>query len=141
MKKLIKEFGNSIYNPSFYEQINHKSLKSIFGYIFRVDSVITIVALIVVSIYYALNLSSFGDVSNSALVAGFIISIVSTPLVIFLTIFITWIIYSWIFGVIILGISTLFKSKIPYTVSVKTAMYAMSLGVVLNIIPYLPYKS
>jgi hypothetical protein len=140
MKNLIKEFFSSIYNPSFYKQINDKSLKSILSYMLSVDVIVSVATLIATAIYLALNLNQFGDISHSTLVVSYIMAILSAFITIFLTIFITWILYGWIFGIIILGVSTVFRNKIPYTVSVKTAFYAMSLGVILTAIPYFPLK-
>ncbi|MES2216709.1 MAG: hypothetical protein V4481_05465 [Patescibacteria group bacterium] len=140
MKKLIKEFGSSIYNPSFYKQINSRPLRSIFIYMLKVDLVVSVLVLVVTAVYVGFNLSQFGNVPNSTLAVSYIMAVVAVPIAVFLTIFVTWILYGWIFGVIILLVSTIFKNKIPYTISVKTALYAMSSGVLLSIIPNLPFR-
>jgi len=141
MKNTIKEFINSIYSPVFYAQISNKSLKNIFKYMFRIDLIVSAIAFVIVSIYFALNLNLFGDVPLSTFVVSSVVGVLSSVISIFLTVFIIWIIYGWIFGIIILGVSMIFKKNISYTVSVKIALYAMSLGVILSIIPFLPFGS
>lgn len=96
---------------------------------------------VVAAIYPFLDPNLFGDVSGSTFAVSYIIGILTIFITMLLSIFVIWIVYGWILGIVILGVSKIFRNKISYAVSVKTGIYAMGLGVILMVTPHLPFSS
>jgi hypothetical protein len=138
MKTLLSDFKSSIYNPNFYKNINNKPLRDIFIYILRVDLTVSAVYAIFTAIYTIHGFLDSTQATNLNLAFIFILGLFSVFIALFITLFILWILYGFIFGIIIQVISILIKRRLSYTVSVKTSYYAISLGVIIMIIPEIP---
>ena len=135
MKNLYKEFISSVYNPQFYKDISSKSLRSIFVYICKIDLIVSIILTILSAIILGLNMNQSAQVSGLALAISYVFGILSIFATMFLTMLIIWILYGLVFGVLILITSIIIKKRISYAISIKTAIYSMSLGIIFIVIP------
>ncbi len=135
MKNLFIEFKNSIYNPSFYKEINSKSLRNIFIYIIKIDLIISIVFTILTAFFLISDLIKDTQLPVGALIISALFGLLTVFGTVFLTVFVVWVVYGWVLGVVLFVTSLLFKKRISYVISVKSSMYAMGLGMVISVIP------
>ena len=135
MKNTIKTLFGTLYNPSFYKGIDSISLRNIFIYMLKVDLILTIILTIYEFISVITKVTELNNLPTTALVISLIMALISLFISKFLTIYIIWLLYGWVWGLVILTISTIFRRKIIYTHSVKIAIYSMSLPIVLMMFP------
>ncbi len=136
MKTNLKDFIASIYSPSFYKNIDAKPLRSIFVYMIQVSITAAVITAIIVAFYMIANhIGSLPAVSS-------IFGLVATFLAVLMSMFVIWLLYGFVLGILIMLASMIFGKRLTYSVSIKAALYALSLGMIftlasaINPVPY-----
>ena len=114
---------------TFYKNIQHKPLQSVFTYMVEICITVALVTAVFIATLMFVNNT------GPSLAVELTVSFISVFLAIAISMFVGWLLYGFVLGILIMLCSMIIKKRVSYVVSVKTGLYVMSLGMIFVAVP------